>query len=89
MNQQPVSIFTEIGYKLQVTPAGRKIWVSPKHYPMSYEELDQHDAYAEETYEAFNAEQRAIDEDLGYGDPCDGDIDWGMDAYDNNFELED
>lgn len=54
------------GYILQKTPAGRVIMVNPDAYPMSDADLAAEDDYAEEYYDSFDAEQRAIDEDLGY-----------------------
>lgn len=73
------------GYIRQTTPAGRVIMVNPNFYPMTDAELAAEDDYADEYYESRNAEQRAIDEDLGYDD----DRDWGMEAYDDQFALED
>ena len=63
-----------IGYIRQTTPGGREIMVNANHYPLSPETLALEDAYTadwveedeEEWYESRNAEQRAIDEDLGY-----------------------
>ena len=73
------------GYIRQTTPAGRVIMVNPNFYPMTDAELAAEDDYADEYYESRNAEQRAIDEDLGYDD----DRDWGMAAYADQFALED
>jgi hypothetical protein len=73
------------GYIRQTTPAGRVIMVNPNFYPMSEADLAAEDDYSDEYYESRNAEQRAIDEDLGYDD----DRDWGMEAYDDQFALED
>jgi len=56
------------GYIRQTTPAGRVIMVNPTAYPLSAEFLANEDDYADEYYESRNAEQRALDEDLGYED---------------------
>ena len=80
------------GYIPQTTPAGRVIMVNPNFYPMSEADLAAEDDASDEYYESRNAEQRAIDEDLGYedcGQPHSDDIDWGMSTYDDRFELED
>ena len=80
------------GYIRQTTPAGRVIMVNPNFYPMSDAELAAEDDYSDEYYESRNAEQRAIDEDLGYddyGQPHSDDIDWGMSSYDDRSALED
>ena len=86
------TIMEGYGYFPQTTPAGRVIMVNPNFYPMSDEDLAAEDDYADEYYESRNAEQRAIDEDLGYedcGQPHSDDIDWGASSYDDRFELED
>ena len=80
------------GYIPQTTPAGRVIMVNPAAYPLSAEFLANEDDYADEYYDSWDAEQRALDEDLGYddyGQPHSDDIDWGMSTYDDRFELED
>lgn len=64
------------GYIAQTTPAGRMIMVNPAAYPLSAEFLANEDDYADEYYDSWDAEQRALDEDLGY-------------EYDDRFELED
>ena len=64
------------GYIAQTTPAGRTIMVNPAAYPLSAEFLANEDDYADEYYDSWDAEQRALDEDLGY-------------EYDDRFELED
>jgi hypothetical protein len=72
------------GYIAQTTPAGRVIMVNPNFYPMSDADLAAEDDYSDQYYESRNAEQRAIDEDL-----YDDNRDWGMEAYDDQFALED
>jgi hypothetical protein len=82
-------IMEGFGYIRQTTPAGRVIMVNPNFYPMSDADLAAEDDYSDEYYESRNAEQRAIDEDLGYGQPHSDDIDWGMSTYDDRSSLED
>ena len=48
-NAKPIEeVLNEIGYVLQVTPAGRKIWSNPK-FILTEAELAEEDEYADET----------------------------------------
>jgi len=66
------------GYIAQTTPAGRVIMVSPAAYPLSNELLANEDDYAD-----------FLDEAAGKNEAYDDDRDWGMEAYDDQFALED
>jgi hypothetical protein len=50
-------VLNEIGYILQVTPAGRQIWSNPK-FILTEAELAEEDDYADETYEDYLDEEQ-------------------------------
>jgi hypothetical protein len=50
-------VLNEIGYVLQITPAGRQRWSNPK-FILTEAELAEEDDYADETYEDYLREEQ-------------------------------